>query len=344
MENIKNPQGLEMAFEETIIPVFLHRRFRDFDEMTEALHAWNVEILQMDRGPFRGDIFQLGIGGVQVGRAVFNRATWQRGLPPEGFRNFAFLTDPLPHMIWRKQKVSTNSVMAFPPGGELDCVTRKAAFKVFTLSFPEELLAGTCRSMELPEIDDLLASEEVVRVDPVKMSRLIAFLHATCRDHREDPSKERSPALQSFLEGEVTRRFLGVLASSRTDKNGRPGSGRDRIFKQLDTAIERMPFEIPSIGHLCRAAQVSERTLEYAFHERFGMTPVAYLKTIRLNGVRKELLESDPRSIRIADVAGRWGFRHLGQFAADYRGHFGELPSSTLEQRRRRLACAAATI
>lgn len=324
-----------MKTEETLNPVFMNRRFRDFDEMTEALHAWNLDILQLDRGRFRGDVLQFGIGDLLVGRAIFNRATWQRGLPPEGFRNFAFLTDPLPHMIWRKQEVYTHSVMAFPPGGELDCVTRKAAFKVFTLSFPEENLAETCRSMEIPDVNDLLGDEEVVPVDPVEMDRLIVFLHEICRSFRGNLPKMTSPTMHSLLEGELTRCFLSMLAPSGKGKHGGSLSGRDRIFNRLESTIARMPREFPRIGDLCRAARVSERTLEYAFRDRFGMTPVSWLKTIRLNGVCKELLRSDPRSNRITDIAGRWGFQHKGQFAADYKVQFGELPSSTLDRRRK---------
>ena len=40
----------------------------------------------------------------------------------------------------------------------------------------------------------------------------------------------------------------------------------------------------------------------------------------------------DPSTTRVTDVANEWGFWHLGQFAADYRRHFGELPSETFER------------
>ena len=33
---------------------------------------------------------------------------------------------------------------------------------------------------------------------------------------------------------------------------------------------------------------------------------------------------------RVSDVVNDWGFWHMGQFAADYRKLFGELPSETL--------------
>lgn len=77
---------------------------------------------------------------------------------------------------------------------------------------------------------------------------------------------------------------------------------------------------------------VSERTLEYAFRERFGITPKAVLSSIRLNGVHRELKLTNGGNTKIADIASRWGFWQMGQFAKDYKLMFGELPSYTLSQ------------
>jgi AraC-like DNA-binding protein len=73
----------------------------------------------------------------------------------------------------------------------------------------------------------------------------------------------------------------------------------------------------------------SERLLRYAFLERFGVSPKAYLLAVRLNGVRKELRAADP-VCTVIDVANIWGFWHMGQFAADYRRLFGNFPSKRL--------------
>jgi AraC-like DNA-binding protein len=86
------------------------------------------------------------------------------------------------------------------------------------------------------------------------------------------------------------------------------------------------------VGDLCRETGASERTLEYAFREHFGVTPKAYLQAVRLHQVRGELRAANPAFARVSDVANRWGFWHMGQFAADYRKMFGELPSQTLKR------------
>jgi transcriptional regulator GlxA family with amidase domain len=61
------------------------------------------------------------------------------------------------------------------------------------------------------------------------------------------------------------------------------------------------------------------------------MTPMQYLKRLRLEGARSELLQAAPGS-RVVDVAYRWGFAHHGVFSASYADVFGELPSVTLRR------------
>ena len=74
-------------------------------------------------------------------------------------------------------------------------------------------------------------------------------------------------------------------------------------------------------------SQVSERTLEYAFLEKFQISPSQYIKAHRLYLVRKHLLNNKGKYHKISDVASKYGFYHLGQFSYDFKRHFGLNPS-----------------
>jgi AraC family ethanolamine operon transcriptional activator len=86
------------------------------------------------------------------------------------------------------------------------------------------------------------------------------------------------------------------------------------------------------VSELCEAAGVSERTLQYAFKEAMGMSPIAYLNRLRLHQVRKSLRAATHASTTVTKEALRWGFWHLGNFSKAYRENFGELPSETLRR------------
>ncbi len=87
------------------------------------------------------------------------------------------------------------------------------------------------------------------------------------------------------------------------------------------------------VTDLCRAAGVSERTLQYAFREVMGTTPVAYLTRLRLHRVRQALRAATHRTTTVSREAPRWGFWHLGDFSRAYQSCFGELPSHTLRHK-----------
>jgi len=56
----------------------------------------------------------------------------------------------------------------------------------------------------------------------------------------------------------------------------------------------------------------------------------AYLRRLRLEEVRAELVAADPSQQTVVAVAARWGFHHHGRMTAAYRELYGELPSTTL--------------
>lgn len=85
----------------------------------------------------------------------------------------------------------------------------------------------------------------------------------------------------------------------------------------------------PSVIELCQRLQISRRTVQNSFRTVAETTPVKYLRSVRLNGVRRELMATRASDLAIGDAAANWGFFHMSHFAADYQELFGELPSQT---------------
>ena len=105
---------------------------------------------------------------------------------------------------------------------------------------------------------------------------------------------------------------------------------RKRLVDQACELMLARSDEPLSILEVCSQVGISRRKLNYCFHDVLGTTPVKYLRAVRLNGVRRDLKRAAPAQT-VQDIATRWGFWHLSQFAQDYRRLFGELPSATLK-------------
>jgi AraC family transcriptional regulator, ethanolamine operon transcriptional activator len=153
----------------------------------------------------------------------------------------------------------------------------------------------------------------------------------------------RNPAL--FHEGHVGRdaaqlELLEVLLSAmRTAATLEPASAErtrraySRIVKIAEDHMLSHAGEHLRVADLCRVADVSERTLECAFREVLDLSPMAFLKRLRLYRVRAALQAAEQASTRVSHEALKWGFWHFGDFSRAYKRCFGELPSHTLRRR-----------
>ena len=97
---------------------------------------------------------------------------------------------------------------------------------------------------------------------------------------------------------------------------------REYIFEHIEEPVQ--------ICEICKAVGVSRRMLQQSFQETVNVNPVAYLRLLRLNGVRRDLQRSHDASAQVQDVAARWGFWHLSRFSNEYRQMYNERPSDTL--------------
>lgn len=91
-------------------------------------------------------------------------------------------------------------------------------------------------------------------------------------------------------------------------------------------------YEGICLDDIARAACVSPRTLEVSFRRAHQQTPLAYLRTLRLDRVRQELQAAarQCQPVSVTELALQHGFAHMGRFAAYYKQRFGCAPSATL--------------
>jgi AraC-like DNA-binding protein len=143
----------------------------------------------------------------------------------------------------------------------------------------------------------------------------------------EDPDHV---ALQPMVtEPLVDALMTGLLVVSEhrySDELHEPASAcRPRHVKIAIDAMHGHPEQAHTTASLARRAGVGVRSLQAGFRHYLEMSPMAYLRQVRLMRVHEDLHAG--RAATVTEAAHRWGFTHLGRFAADYRAKYGELPS-----------------
>lgn len=303
-------------------------RFTDFSEFSALIRGWTLDFQQLDRGPSPGMVVQVLDKGTSIANCVLSRQYAQRGETPAGRLTFAILGESVRGVRWCGSEASDASVITFKPGGEFEAVSRPG-FACLTLSLSEALVEETAELLGLRGLSHVVRPVGVRQLDTRVVQNLRDAIQSVCARLAKAPHALETRQISEALHFEIPRLLLCALASPPTAATAPSSTFRQMALRRARPLLEQVADEALTIREVCRETGVSWRTLDYAFREHFGVTPKAYLQAIRLNRVREDLMAADsPKTV--AQAANRWGFWHMGQFAADYRRQFGELPSQTL--------------
>ncbi|MEL7034806.1 MAG: helix-turn-helix domain-containing protein [Cyanobacteria bacterium J06592_8] len=175
--------------------------------------------------------------------------------------------------------------------------------------------------------------QNIVRFDPVSLEMLKAYYREISILLNTQPSLLMQPQMQSLIVDDFYPLLISTLGKKVRKKQQKPKIYRRYpLVKKAEEITRSDPDKPLTLKQLCSELGTSSSALSYGFQDLFGMSPMAYIKTQRLNGVRRTLKKADPKTTMVIGVAQQWGFWSNGHLARDYKQMFGELPSETLKQ------------
>jgi AraC-like DNA-binding protein len=143
----------------------------------------------------------------------------------------------------------------------------------------------------------------------------------------ETPPLARHAAQAALVRGMLDLfpwRAVDVPDALRTERTSRLRQAAEYVHAFADQAI--------TSADIATAAGMHTRTLQLLMSEHLGSSPTDYVRHVRLDRTRQDLLSAEPGSVLVSDVARRWGFGNLGRFSAAYLARFGEYPRDTLSR------------
>lgn len=159
----------------------------------------------------------------------------------------------------------------------------------------------------------------------------VRLIHLLSEELKDPETLIRKPLIADQLRHSVLSGLLFATPHRYYDELIAPAQpGPPRAVRRAMEAIHNAPERPYGVADLAGIAGVSVRSLQEGFRRHLGRSPMGHLQQVRLERARESLLEADPTRVTVASIAHRWGFAHLGRFAAVYRARFGECPSESL--------------
>lgn len=314
-------------------PITLKAHFNDYDLFSEKFISWDSDFIQLDSGKFGTSLFQYINNNVSIMTMDLNRLIHQRATTPQGVWTFVIIDSHSCQFILKNKTVNQASIVVFSPGSEIDVVTFPG-FSIYSFSFTEQQILETANKLQLPNIYYLLSSIKS-NVQGVISSELALFRNEMIQfiQMLQSHSFEKIPDIADDQSFDILSSLLKLLNKTEPTSLKVILSNRNKAIKKVEEFIKDSDQNrIISISELLDLTHVSERTLSYAFHEYYGVSPKTYLKHYRLNQFRKALYCQERQSTTVAKTAKEFGYWHMGQLAKDYKKLFNEKPLETLKK------------
>jgi AraC-like DNA-binding protein len=107
-------------------------------------------------------------------------------------------------------------------------------------------------------------------------------------------------------------------------------AARSRVLRVALGYVHDHAHEDISIADLAEAAGASRQAVHLAFRQHLQTTPRSYLERVRLDRMHRDLVDLDPQTTTVQQLALLWGFSQLDRFRRIYGHTYHTSPEQTL--------------
>jgi AraC-like DNA-binding protein len=305
--------------------------FTDADAYQEAIRAGQVAVVIQARGEFRAELVRIDFDRLwmQWGSESLPRIARATVDPKRAAMMFiADAQQPPTQLGGGDVAKETIGVYGY---GSTNLARTQAGSRWATLSLSHADLAAAGEAIAGREI--VCPSDTYLDRPAMQALARLRAVHAKAIGlARTQPQFLAAPAVAKSLEQELTQAMIATLAGQMpAERRWLPGQHAG-IVARFEQFLESRPFEPVYIAEICATIGASERTLRTCCQEILGVGPVRYLWLRRMHLVRQKLLHSESSATTVTEIATTCGFWELGRFSVEYRGLFGESPSTTLRR------------
>jgi len=304
--------------------------FDDFHLHGASAPEWNQRYLQMSHGAMRSSLAEATSGDLHVFRKWMSERVVQQGCLPAGKICFAVLngdTAATPRMQGYELREDRLFILR---SGEEFTLQRPKGMELLTVTFEAEDFLRLLDARPWSAHARGLLSRSVLQAPIRSLQRLrrdlLAILDWPCMANPPKPEPVEDAVASRAVFEALCELFGGAAGSGQAVGS----ASASFIVAECHRIVAGRGDAPPSIDALCLRLRTSRRSLQNSFRQVADTTPVHYLRSLRLNTVRRRLMSTQPAELSVSQAAADQGFSHLSHFTERYKALFGELPSQTL--------------
>lgn len=147
-----------------------------------------------------------------------------------------------------------------------------------------------------------------------------------------DPDAAQNPLIAGTAQRHLAASILAAYPNSIQVESGRSDrrDSTQALLRRAISFIEDNAHRDISLLDIAEAVHITPRALQYMFRKHRDRTPMQFLRELRLHYAHLDLVAGNPAMMSVRTAATRWGFTHMGRFAASYRQIYGQTPQITL--------------
>ena len=313
-------------------PLIRKLHHRDIDEQAARLTGYDQSYQQISRGSFRGTFTTCDVDPeLSLFFEKTNQVLYQNALVPRDYYAIGLLMNTDRTLVLNCEPFPKGAAFILPPGSEMEGISSpdmKICIVHVSCDLLKRALQHQYRELDLfsPDYLPYMLIQNEKETRPL-ISILEDFHSGADKAHLSLESTNQLAALKNALMETICSVFITRKDQSRTKSGITTITRHHRLFHDALDIIKDNICEELTVGKLCEELTTSRRTLEYVFNENIKMSPARYIRALRLNNIRREIMSRVPGTL--GDIAAKWGIWHLGRFSRDYYELFGELPSAT---------------
>ena len=305
-------------------------RFVDCDQLSELVTSGDIEIIQLGAGPCQASMMRIDLDGFYM---LLTEIPNRTALHVGSQKDLRVIHIPLRwtgSLHWNGKIVDRSGVIVW--GDTCDYSRVGEDVQIVALVIEESLLRERIEAW-LPSSHSLWGSLDGHMLADTPASRHFGQV----AEWVVGLAQQRSESLAvPAVRAQLSERLLLALANAVSAQEESAAIGcptsrhRGRIVRQMTDFLQAHPDRVLQLSDLCQLTGSSARSVAHACQTVLQISPMRYLKRLRLNQARILLRDGACERTSVSLCAYAVGYSHLGRFSADYREMFGESPSRTL--------------